>query len=45
MTASKLLEMEEKLVDGKIRKYYRTTSFGSDVLLEAKKRAPSCFGN
>ncbi|MDD2442171.1 MAG: PadR family transcriptional regulator [Eubacteriales bacterium] len=43
MASSKLLEMDEKLVDGKIRKYYRTTSFGSDVLLEAKKRAAELF--
>jgi len=35
MESSGLLEMEEKTVKGKIRKYYKITSLGADVLEEA----------
>lgn len=34
-----LLEKEEKLAEGKIRKYYQTTSQGEEVLSEARKKA------
>ncbi len=38
-----LLFREERLVDGKIRKYYTTTSLGAEVLDEARKRAHELF--
>lgn len=43
MESSGLLEMEEKTVEGKIRKYYRITSLGADVLEEAQKKAHELF--
>ncbi|MGC6174055.1 PadR family transcriptional regulator [Lacrimispora sp. 38-1] len=43
MESSGLLEMEEKTVEGKIRKYYKITSLGADVLEEARKRAHELF--
>jgi PadR family transcriptional regulator, regulatory protein PadR len=38
-----LIEMEEKLVDAKIRKYYKITERGSEVLEEARKKAYELF--
>ena len=38
-----LLKMEEKLVEGKIRKYYRITELGEEVLNEVKKRASEFY--
>lgn len=43
MASNKLLSMQGKIVDGKIRKYYSTTDFGYDVLIEAQKRAYELF--
>jgi PadR family transcriptional regulator PadR len=39
MVEEGLLCREERLVDGKVRKYYTTTSLGAEILDEAKKRA------
>ena len=39
MESNKLLEKEERLVNGKIRKYYSITSFGIEILNEAKEKA------
>lgn len=33
-----LLEVENKTVDGKVRKYYSITPYGEEVLLEAKSK-------
>ncbi|WAH39281.1 PadR family transcriptional regulator [Alicyclobacillus dauci] len=38
-----LLMREDLLVDGKIRKYYTTTSIGAEVLEEARKKASELF--
>jgi len=43
MEASGLLEKEEKNVEGKIRKYYKITNLGSEVLEEARKKAYELF--
>lgn len=43
MEKSGLLLMEEKNVEGKIRKYYKSTPLGDSVLLEAKKKAYELF--
>ena len=43
MESAGLLEKEDKNVDGKIRKYYKTTEKGSEVLQEAKKKAYQLF--
>jgi PadR family transcriptional regulator PadR len=43
MEASGLLLKEEKIVGGKIRKYYRTTEKGDMVLEEAKNKAYELF--
>ncbi len=43
MESSGLLEKEEKIVEGKIRKYYKITELGIVVLVEAKKRAYELF--
>ncbi|MCM1989767.1 PadR family transcriptional regulator [Oceanirhabdus seepicola] len=39
MESNNLLKKEEKLVNGKIRKYYSITSFGIEILKEAKEKA------
>ncbi|WBW98137.1 PadR family transcriptional regulator [Oceanirhabdus sp. W0125-5] len=39
MESNNLLKKEEKLVNGKIRKYYSITSFGIEILNEAKEKA------
>ncbi|KRQ86084.1 Transcriptional regulator PadR-like family protein [Caloramator mitchellensis] len=38
-----LLRMEEKLIEGKIRKYYYITEFGEEILDESKKRASELY--
>ncbi|MCM2532297.1 PadR family transcriptional regulator [Neobacillus pocheonensis] len=38
-----LLHREDRLVEGKIRKYYTTTSLGAVVLDEARKKAHELF--
>ncbi|HBV87712.1 PadR family transcriptional regulator [Desulfosporosinus sp.] len=43
MDSAGLLEKEDRNVDGKIRKYYKTTEKGSDVLQEAKNKAYELF--
>ncbi len=43
MTADGLLEKQERNVNGKIRKYYRTTEFGEVVLNEARDKAYELF--
>ena len=43
MESSGLLEKEEKTVDGKIRKYYKITDLGIEVLGEARKKAYELF--
>jgi len=39
MESSGLLIKEDKNVDGKIRKYYKITELGKEVLEEARKKA------
>lgn len=43
MEASELLLKEEKIVEGKIRKYYKITKLGNTVLIEAQKKAYELF--
>jgi DNA-binding PadR family transcriptional regulator len=43
MELANLLEREEKTVEGKIRKYYRTTEKGNEVLMKAKEKAYELF--
>lgn len=43
MKSTGLLEKDEKLVDGKIRKYYKITDQGVEVLDEARKKAYELF--
>lgn len=43
MERDKLLEKEDINVDGKIRKYYRTTEVGDKVLEEARIKAYELF--
>lgn len=43
MESAGLLEKEDKNVEGKIRKYYKTTEKGSVVLQEAKRKAYELF--
>ncbi len=38
-----LLEKEERLIEGKIRKYYRITETGNEVLEEAREKAYELF--
>ena len=38
-----ILNVQEKNVDGKIRKYYSITSMGEDVLKEAREKAYELF--
>jgi DNA-binding PadR family transcriptional regulator len=38
-----LLLREDRLVEGKIRKYYTATDLGEDVLKEARKKAYELF--
>jgi DNA-binding PadR family transcriptional regulator len=43
MASKGLLEKEEKAVEGKIRKYYKITPLGNDVLEEARRKAYELF--
>ena len=43
MEKSGLLLMEERNVEGKIRKYYTSTPLGEEVLIEARKKAYELF--
>lgn len=43
MELAGLLEREEKTVEGKIRKYYRTTEKGHELLMKAKEKAYALF--
>ena len=43
MELNGLLEKEEKNVEGKIRKYYRTTEKGNEVLIKAREKAYELF--
>jgi PadR family transcriptional regulator, regulatory protein PadR len=43
MESKGLLEKEEKIVEGKIRKYYKITELGSEVLAEARRKAYELF--
>lgn len=38
-----LLQLENQIVDGKVRKYYRTTQKGKKTLREAKNKALELF--
>lgn len=38
-----LLLKEERIVEGKVRKYYSTTTIGIEVLNEARKKANELF--
>ncbi|MBU3143254.1 PadR family transcriptional regulator [Clostridium sp. CF012] len=38
-----ILKVQDKNVDGKIRKYYSITSMGEDVLKEAREKAYELF--
>ncbi|MFC6603998.1 PadR family transcriptional regulator [Ectobacillus funiculus] len=43
MESDGLLYKEEKNVEGKIRKYYRTTAKGNEVLMKAREKAYELF--
>ncbi len=43
MESSGLLEKEEKLIEGKIRKYYNITELGNEILEEALIKAYELF--
>jgi PadR family transcriptional regulator, regulatory protein PadR len=43
LESSGLLEKEDKIVDGKIRKYYKITHKGNEVLEEARAKAYELF--
>lgn len=43
MESKGLIEKEEKLVHGKIRKYYKITNLGNEILIEARKKAYELF--
>ncbi|MDD3172327.1 MAG: PadR family transcriptional regulator [Herbinix sp.] len=43
METEGLLEKNNKIVDGKIRKYYTITELGNTVLFEAQKKAYELF--
>ncbi len=43
METSGLLDKEDRLVEGKIRKYYKITESGDEVLQEAKEKAYELF--
>lgn len=43
MESSGLLDKEEKTVEGKIRKYYKITNLGNEVLEEARRKAYELF--
>jgi DNA-binding PadR family transcriptional regulator len=43
LEAEGLIEKEERLVEGKVRKYYKITEKGNEVLEEARKKAYELF--
>lgn len=43
MESKGLLERQEKNVKGEIRKYYKTTKLGNEVLEETRKKAYELF--
>lgn len=43
MESSGLLDKEEKIVEGKIRKYYKITELGNEIMQEARKKAYELF--
>lgn len=43
MEANRLLDKEEKTIEGKVRKYYKITDLGREVLEEARKKAYELF--
>lgn len=43
MESNGILQKEDRLVDGKIRKYYHITASGDEVLIEARKKAYELF--
>jgi len=43
MESEGFLSKEERNVEGKIRKYYRTTDAGNLILIEARKKAYELF--
>lgn len=43
MESSGLIEKEEKIVDGKVRKYYNITKLGIEALKEAREKAYELF--
>lgn len=43
METGELLDKTEKVIDGKVRKYYQITPKGRSVLEEAKKRATELY--
>ncbi len=43
MESSGLMVMEEKIIEGKIRKYYKITELGNEVLEQARKKAYELF--
>lgn len=43
METSGLLEKEDRVVEGKTRKYYRTTPLGENVLNDAREKAAELF--
>lgn len=43
MEAKGLLHKKDQLVEGKIRKYYKITALGHEVLEEARKKAYELF--
>lgn len=43
MQSSGLLEKENKTVEGKIRKYYKITELGNEVLEKAQRKAYELF--
>jgi PadR family transcriptional regulator, regulatory protein PadR len=43
MESHGLLAKEEVIVCGKVRKYYKTTSLGDEILEEARKKAYELF--
>jgi len=44
MVDEELLEREDKIVNGKIRKYYKTTEKGNQLLIELKKNLKILVG-
>ncbi|WHH58398.1 PadR family transcriptional regulator [Petroclostridium sp. X23] len=43
MQSNGLLEKEDRVVEGKIRKYYKITNQGEHILTEAKQKAYELF--